>query len=1298
MVCLKSIWILFRSSMLIGILLNSGILLEPCRSEEFVPPASEVDWTKLADEEKQTRSKLIEQLALDRRPSTILTMWLKEAEGKEEETNSDSEGTDSEAAKHTDAPALETDSAESAAQQLEEKTTAKSSSPEEVAAEKAKAEETNLRTKRLSAFLASFSKHVTLGKWESCGAMLRDRKEVAEEEAKAIYARMIEQLTAQQPLDFSRVYGLSQEARDFLQSMLMNQRNNPAVAYAEKNSIATGDIIAILRCSPAPLENDDVEKIANLLGSAFEAGNQVEDFVRALKQAGDALLSRPHAALLLSSAGYDQYTVDFLPGFEQGIEEKNVLVLNLLARYHLARFSEEGKEAEREKAWHATRSALQLEDAEKGGSQEALTRAIFLAPSIREEFGLAWLNESFSSSNPLQGQRILAALGTATAQRLAQAPFDAEDRSRHLKLQKAAVDCLISASDHAPSETSAAIRSQSIGILNLLARNWMQEAEVTLNHSDQNSMGGQMRRDRYGNIYYPNPDEMANTNAARPMMLGQINPVEVGQILLFSPSGRWMEALDTSLRPHLMMMLCKLWLKVKEETKAFPLIEALAATHPREARELAEEFLRVWTENHNPNAQSERTFSYMFMYGFEQRAESIPLTRSKQQRNIQELSQWVRRLSDLSLEGEIDEQLLVQAFSTCHSVAEVFDVDDIESIFGAWDDLKPATMASLVQQMRSNLASVWRDPRVQQDAKTKRRKADIEEEVQRGYVVARQVLQRALNRYPDQWQLLLADAALIHDENDYVSEIHPSAEFTSRRREAFELFARAAQTYVQIAPNLLERELTNEAFDLWFYAALGSSDLSAVSEKNRPAPEEIEKINKTLGDLPGALQSTHRDRFANALFTRMSGVNPACKFRYLEHGFRLLGDHPQAAEAKKVYDYYKDLVTEIQLAVRVDGPSIVGHTEPFGVYVDLRHTKEIERESGGFAKYLQNQNSGGFYYNYGRPTEDYRNKFTVAATETLQDQFEVLSITFNHADSTSSPTNQPGWRVTPYAYLLLKARGPAVDKIPSLKMDMDFLDTSGYVVLPIASSPLSIDAGQEPVSRPSPSQLQLVQVLDERQAQNGRLIVEAKALGQGLMPPLEKVLEFQQQEFELFESKDSGVSIIEFDRTAANTTITSERSWTLQFIPRSSSATSPELFLFPEPRLKTSDLRFQRYVDADLEDVAAEVKLTAGYQSNWHLWKTSVLAMATGLAVLAATLLLWVRRPAPAAAMQTASSLELTPFSLLGQLRTRLRQDAISNEQKEILRDDIELLERFYFSQDPSEAAPDLQAISHRWG
>ena len=140
-------------------------------------------------------------------------------------------------------------------------------------------------------------------------------------------------------------------------------------------------------------------------------------------------------------------------------------------------------------------------------------------------------------------------------------------------------------------------------------------------------------------------------------------------------------------------------------------------------------------------------------------------------------------------------------------------------------------------------------------------------------------------------------------------------------------------------------------------------------------------------------------KVANNLFTRMNPLKPEIKFRYLRGGFEIVGEHPRAWEAKNLHDYYKDLVSEIKLDVQIDGDDNVGHDQPFGVYVNILHTKEIERESGGFAKYAQNQNGMMYAFNYGRPTEDYRDKFNDSVNQALEEHFEVQNVTFQNPEA-----------------------------------------------------------------------------------------------------------------------------------------------------------------------------------------------------------------------------------------------------------------------------------------------------------
>ena len=191
-----------------------------------------------------------------------------------------------------------------------------------------------------------------------------------------------------------------------------------------------------------------------------------------------------------------------------------------------------------------------------------------------------------------------------------------------------------------------------------------------------------------------------------------------------------------------------LYLKLGEERAAFPYIERVATTHPAHAKELAEEFLRVWIKNHNPNESQGRTNPYMFMYGFEERSNGIPLTRSKQERNLVELAEWIGKLKALPLES-LDETLVAKAFTTAHSSAEVYRIETIERVFGARRARPDAGRAG------ADHARTWPACGASPTQETRRRAAaeGHQAEVVRGYEVARQVVDRALADHPDDWSL-----------------------------------------------------------------------------------------------------------------------------------------------------------------------------------------------------------------------------------------------------------------------------------------------------------------------------------------------------------------------------------------------------------------------------------------------------------------------------------------------------------------------------------------------------------------
>ena len=178
-------------------------------------------------------------------------------------------------------------------------------------------------------------------------------------------------------------------------------------------------------------------------------------------------------------------------------------------------------------------------------------------------------------------------------------------------------------------------------------------------------------------------------------------------------------------------------------------------------------------------------------------------------------------------------------------------------------------------------------------------------------------------------------------------------------------------------------------------------------------------------------------------------------------------------------------------------------------------------------------------------------------------------MTFETEKVHSRATEEYGWRITPYAYLLLKPRGPQVDKLPPLRIDLDFLDTSGFAVLPVESPAVPLDARQEKGPPRPATKVQITQTLDERQAGAGKLLLEIKATANGLVPELEQIVEVAPAGFTVVKAEDQGVSVVRFEEESDAITISSERICLLTLQASADRTLAPETFAFPRERALT---------------------------------------------------------------------------------------------------------------------------------
>jgi hypothetical protein len=1122
-----------------------------------------------------------------------------------------------------------------------------------------------------------FRQRVLLGDWPEVGKLLRS---LPRDHGKQVYRHLLRELPiVPRPGGEGPVPG----------QPMMPQQQGPANTAAP--ALVPEDVLGLAGVASHDLEDEDARLLGQLLGRLLSRGDALEPLLPKLERGvrqlgGREPADRRRAAELLAAANRVIEAGRFLLPIENAREKQDWTALDLYARQlmELGKRDKDGKVLAQ--AWEVNQFILASPSANR---EPALRRSFELMPLIARGTGTNWLRRSFRDT-PSQGLTILSAVSQTIQRGLTDRAID--QRQRNLELQKQVVETFLDVADPAQPHWRSA--------LNLLAQGWMQEAAYARQRfQPRRNYGPQY--DPYGRIMRYESPPMIDPS--------QIPPIPVEQMLTSAPGDGWLRQLDESLRLAARALMTDLCLKAEQPEKALPHIDALASRQPRAAADLANEFLRVWARTRNPVQQpsmSHGPYGQVY-YGpgspYGMRGPGISLTRAMQARNIRELSSLLGRLQSMSL-PELDSDAVVGAFAAAHSPAEVFRAEEIETVFGPLDRIKLETLAGLTQTMRERLASQWRQPRVQQQVKTQRTDKQIEGEVLRGYDVVLRLIERGIKREPDHWQLNLARAAAFFDlaEFQYGKKVE-LAVYVEKREKAFKSFERAAALYAATLPRIEEKYQTPQVYQQWFNANLGASDLAYVTRQQEPEVNQLQRIRAAILSLPGVAPERHMAAFAKSLGQNANTLRPELKPRYLRAGLRVAGDHPDAEDARKLVTYYDDLLQEIEFVVRVDGDAVVGHGRPFGVFVALRHTADVEREAGGFGRYLRSQRNSPYGYNpygpYGEQPRNFIEEFDKQVREKLVDRFEIKSITFLDEKVQSRGAGRHGWRETPLAYILLQAKDGSVDQLPALRMDLDFTDSRGPVVLPVESQITLIDARPDRVASRPVAHLEVTQILDDREIAAGRLTLEIKAIGRGLVPELPAVLRTDFTGLRVEEVNDQGVAVAQLDTQGADVMPVSERSWMLRL--RAAGNPASLAFHFPAAARNGTKVIYKRYADADLVEVPPQLALAGLSMQSRPLWPW--LALVAVVLVTAGTAVWWLprRRPAPA---EEASRYRVpepaTPFTVIGLLR-RMHADVSmgwSEADRLELAETIHRLEsRFFARDDPNDAEPDLAGISRRW-
>jgi len=909
------------------------------------------------------------------------------------------------------------------------------------------------------------------------------------------------------------------------------------------------------------------------------------------------------------------------------------------------------------------------------------------------------------AANPEPMWDVVGVIGRKTAK--AQDNFDYDLRRANLDVQRTTIQILAASRplDAQPARTLA----------NLFARNWIAEAQTTL-------------------TTYP------NWKKSTPEYRHNLQHVPVDAVLNSAPRGPWLTALEPQVAGTVKMSTARLILASDNVDRLPPLLADFAARDQATAADLANKYLTRWAELHNPN------FTPEAMRQNRLEGQPIVLTRAEQEQSLKRLGQAIAKL-DPTIRALVDESLLVEAFDVCHSKAEPYTREQIVQVFGPLEKVPASLLSSLLERMRTKLATSWREISVQRDAATKRDTDDIFELVNAGYAEGEQIATQWLKGHPEDWRINTAAGSLLSDwaEFAYFEAVATSKDadrftvYLQRSKGAIDRFRAGAKAYAVAVPKLDRTEFSLFPYKAWFYGLLGISQDSGINLRKGTTRETLQEIRAAMQSLPGGAGGVHMQMFSAMVADNLKGnvIAPEMKFRYLSSAVEITGRAETVYPAQEKVQYYESLLKEIRLRTRLDGTAQIRRGGEFGVFVTLVHTADLARESGGFGKYLQNETKR--VVNGRTLTEQplYRDRFNEALQQALGDFFEVKAIVFadpnagsrpmipdpsgvtsSSRGSTSKDAASPAatadaagskWLETPLAYLHLVAKNVTVDRVPAMEIELDFFDRDGKVVIPVPSPPIGIEIKDDAAGRRAATNIAITETVDGRELEQKRLKMDIVATARGLVPDLDDLVDFQSYELKKTNvDSRAGLRVTEFHSGDDGLYAVSERNWTVELDPAPILHGADERidFRFPKPTSGDYAVTYRTFKDMDPIAAAEQVTLVEGAsaaaltRTNYPAWVLGGLALLAVVGFIAVKLLR--KKPTLAAQGPPAFTMprEATPFAvvtLLHRIRTSPAATLTDSQRKDLERE-ITALERAAFANGATHrSTPDLSSLADRW-
>jgi hypothetical protein len=804
-------------------------------------------------------------------------------------------------------------------------------------------------------------------------------------------------------------------------------------------------------------------------------------------------------------------------------------------------------------------------------------------------------------------------------------------------------------------------------------------------------------------------------------------------LLETAPGGKWLAALPSGVRERLDATGSKMILVGANFDQAADRIVAIGKRNPEAGVALAEDFLSVWAKSHNPQLPEALRRKYELADDAR-----IPVTPIMMEKNIDSLARMMALFRQAGIAPK-DYEKVVSAFDLAYSNAEAYRTAHIEKVFGPIDKMAEPLFFLILSRMNANLSERWRKMDVQKASLTRRDETQTLTMVRAGYTGALTMIDDWLTGHPNGSRALTLAGSLLADWGDfeYFQELVTGdarkrmVGYKEKNLQAQEYFHRGVEAYAKEVPKLAPGDYSVDAYLGWFHGLLGigsGGQLNLSKALNRAA---LTKIRECLLALPGPAAQAHVSQFAKIVNARLADekepLHEDLKYRYLASALVITKDDPFTLGAGKKVAYLDELLSEIRLQTRVDGPNTVGRDQDFGIIVSVIHTEAMSRVAQ-FGQYLSNDPNAG----PGKPrrksplakkmreAQGPRDELELSLTETLSPFFEIKSMIFSPPEVKPRPTAQPGWEETVLAYILVRVRDASVDKIPPVEMELKFVDLTGPVTIPAESAETSIKVATDH-NPPRPAQkIEITQTLDTRQLTiNGTLSLEVKATASGLVPELDQILDLDSLKKSITVKNvnpHEGLQVKEINTWGEQVAPNSERLWTV-FLDGDPirAADRPTEFQFAPTKGKdvTKDVTavYQTYDDMNLTTLPGPTttigrsssagSVAAKSPPNVLLWVCGALAL---IGAIGAMIYFSKRRQTPKEGPLQARDAfkmptELDGFSIVALLR-RLRTSPLvqlGESQRQELQQDLQRVQQTCFDRASTMSEIELRSVAEKW-